>query len=84
MKKKRRKTSEDLRQAKIRAMQEMVYEDVCIYIGEEYNDEICHLMFNSPISDKLVLLVNQYYWGGSTVPFVSGHIADMLRSKYLQ
>ena len=82
-KKRRRKTTEDLRQAKIRAMQEMFYEDVCIYIGEEYDDEICHLMFNSPISGKLLLLINKYYWGGATVPDCAGQVADLLRSKYL-
>ena len=34
--------------------------------------------------DNLVDLINEYYWGGNTVPFVAGQVADLLKSKYEQ
>ena len=40
-------------------------------------------MFNSPVSGKMLILVNKYYWGGATVPDCAGQVADFLRSKYL-
>ena len=83
-KKRRRKTTEDLRQAKIRAMQQMFYEDVCIYMAEEYDEEVFHHFFNSPIAGKLLILVNKYYWVGVTVPECAGQVADLIKSKYLK
>tara|TARA_B100002019_G_scaffold126423_1_gene108877 strand:+ start:4706 stop:4963 length:258 start_codon:yes stop_codon:yes gene_type:complete len=68
--------------AKTRAMQQMFYEDVLIYLIEEYKPRIAKLFTNSPISDKVENLVYQYFWGGNTVQFTAGQVADLLRSKY--
>lgn len=78
----KKKTSQELREAKIRAMQHMFYEDVCIYIMEEYNPRTARLFFDSPIAGDIVDLVNQYFWGGNTVQFTAGQVADLLKSKY--
>ena len=71
-------------EAKIRAMQHMFYMDVYSYIQMEYSIKIERLFTNSPISGDLVDLVNEYFWGGNTVQFTSGQVADLLRSKYLR
>jgi hypothetical protein len=67
---------------KIRIMQHMFYEDVCLYVLEEYSPRISKLFFDSPIAGDIVDLVNQYFWGGNTVQFTAGQIADLLKSKY--
>lgn len=82
--KKKKKSQKELREAKIRAMQHMFYMDVYSYIQMEYNPKIGRLFTNSPISGDIVDLVNKYFWGGNTVQFTAGHIADLLRSKYLR
>ena len=71
-----------LSEAKARAMQQIFYEDVLIYLLEEYKPRIARLFTNSPIAGKLVDFVNEYYWGGNTVQFTAGQIADLLKSKY--
>ena len=78
----KKKTNKELREAKIRVMQDMFYEDVCIYIMEEYSPRTCRLFFDSPIAGDIVDLVNQYFWGGNTVQFTAGQVADLLKSKY--
>ena len=78
----RKKTIKQLREAKIRAMQQMFYEDVCIYISEEYSPRTRRLFFDSPIAGNIVDLVNEYFWGGNTIQFTAGQIADLLKSKY--
>jgi len=77
---KRRK--QEIKEAKIRAMQHMFYMDVYSYIQMEYSLKIERLFTNSPISGDLVDLINEYFWGGNTVQFTAGQIADLLRSKY--
>jgi len=78
----KKKSRQELREAKMRAMQHMFYEDVCIYMMEEYSPRTCRLFFDSPIAADIVDLVNEYFWGGNTVQFTAGHIADLLKSKY--
>lgn len=70
------------KEAKIRAMQHMFYMDVYSYIHMEYKPKIERLFTDSPIAGDIVDLVNKYFWGGNTVQFTAGHIADLLRSKY--
>ena len=81
---KKKKSQKELREAKIRAMQHMFYMDVYSYIQMEYSIKIERLFTNSPISGDLVDLVNEYFWGGNTVQFTAGQVADVLRSKYLR
>ena len=76
--------AKELMEAKIRAMQHMFYMDVYSYIQMEYSLKIERLFTNSPISGDIVDLVNEYFWGGNTVQFTAGQIADLLRSKYLK
>ncbi len=71
-----------LAEAKARAMQQIFYEDVLIYLVEEYKPRIARLFTESPIAGRLVDLVNEYYWGGNTVQFTAGQVADLLKSKY--
>jgi hypothetical protein len=78
----KKKSRRELREAKIRAMQQMFYEDVCIYITEEYSPRIYRLFSESPMAGSIVDLVNEYFWGGNTVQFTAGQIADLLKSKY--
>jgi hypothetical protein len=70
------------REEQIRIMQHMFYEDVCLYILEEYSPRVSKLFFDSPIAGDIVDLVNEYFWGGNTVQFTAGQIADLLKSKY--
>lgn len=81
---KKKKTDKELMEAKIRAMQHMFYMDVYSYIQMEYSLKIERLFTNSPISGDLVDLINEYFWGGNTVQFTAGQVADLLRSKYLK
>ena len=81
---KKKKTQKELREAKIRAIQHMFYMDVYSYIQMEYSIKIERLFTNSPISGDLVDLINEYFWGGNTVQFTAGQVADLLRSKYLR
>lgn len=76
------KKKKSLTEAKIRAMQQMFYEDVCVYMLEEYSPRTCKLFFDSPIAGKIILLINEYFWGGNTVQFTAGQVADLLKSKY--
>jgi hypothetical protein len=78
----KKKSNKEFREAKIRAMQQIFYEDLCIYMLEEYSPRTCRLFFDSPISDDIVHLVNDYFWGGNTIQFTAGQIADLLKSKY--
>lgn len=79
---KKKKSSKKLREAKARALEEDFYISVYLYILEEYHPKIGFLFSDSPISDKIVDLTREYYWGGNTVPNTAGDIADLLRSKY--
>lgn len=58
------------------------YMTVYSYISSEYQPKYARLFANSSMSEKLVDLVTQYYWGGNTAPFVAGQIVDLLKSKY--
>jgi hypothetical protein len=66
----------------IQLMQHIFYMDVYSYIKYEYRPKIHKLFTDSPISGNLVDLINDYFWGGNTVPYVAGQIADLLKSKY--
>ena len=76
------KRDKEIHEAKIRAMQHCFYMDVYSYIIAEYKPRIAKLFTDSPIAGKIVDLINGYYWGGNTVPFTAGQIADLLKSKY--
>lgn len=71
------------REKHIQLMQHVFYMDVYSYLHDEYHPKIVKLFTDSPISGNLVDLINQYYWGGNSVPFVAGQVADLLRSKYI-
>jgi len=71
-----------LKKIKAKALAHCFYMDVYSYLKEEYKPRIAKLFTDSPIADDLVKLINEYYWGGNTVPFVAGQVADLLRSKY--
>ena len=58
------------------------YMQVYSYISMEYKPKYRKLFSNSDLSEKLTDLVTQYYWGGNSVPFTSGQIVDLLKSKY--
>ena len=58
------------------------YMQVYSYISMEYKPKYRKLFANSYLSEKLTDLVTQYYWGGNSVPFTSGQIVDLLKSKY--
>ena len=58
------------------------YMTVYAYIEMEYKPKYSKLFADSDISEKLTDLVTQYYWGGNSVPFTSGQIVDLLKSKY--
>ena len=70
------------REKNIQIMQHVFYMDVYSYLIKEYHPKVSKLFCNSPISGNIVDLVNQYFWGGNSVPFVAGQIADLLKSKY--
>ena len=76
------KRDKEIHEAKIRAMQHCFYMDVYSYVISEYKPRIAKLFTESPISGRIVDLVNDYYWGGNSVPFTAGQIADLLKSKY--
>lgn len=58
------------------------YLNVYAYIEMEYKPKYARMFVDSSISEKLVDLTTQYYWGGNTVPFTAGQIVDLLKSKY--
>ena len=58
------------------------YMSVYSYIHMEYKPKYARLFADSDISEKLVDLVTQYYWGGNSVQFTAGQVVDLLRSKY--
>lgn len=58
------------------------YMNVYSYITMEYKPKYAKLFADSDISEQLVDLVSQYYWGGNTVQFTCGQIVDLLKSKY--
>lgn len=78
----KKRSKQELNALKIKAMQQMFYEDVLIYLLEEYKPRIAKLFTDSPISDKITVLVYEYFWGGNTVQFTAGQMADLLKSKY--
>ncbi len=63
-------------------MQQMFYEDVCIYLLEEYSPRVFNLFRKSSIAPRMQKLIYEYFWGGNTVQFTAGQIADLLKSKY--
>lgn len=65
-----------------KALAHAFYMDVFTYINMEYRPKYAKLFANSSISEKLVELINQYYWGGNSVPFVAGQVVDLIKSKY--
>ena len=81
---KKKKSEKELMEAKIRATQHMFYMDVYSYIQMEYKPQIERLFTDSPIAGDLVDLINEYFWGGNTVQFTAGQVADLLKSKYLR
>lgn len=58
------------------------YMSVYSYINMEYKPRFAKLVSDSSMSEKLVDLITQYYWGGNSVPFVAGQVVDLLKSKY--
>ena len=76
------KRKKERKSAKARALAHCFYMDVYSYILSEYSPRIAKLYTDSPIAGDLVDLIDQYYWGGNTVPFVAGQVADLLKSKY--
>lgn len=58
------------------------YMQVYWYICEEYKPRYAKLYADSDISQNLIDLVSQYYWGGNTVQFTAGQVVDLLKSKY--
>ena len=66
----------------IQSMQHVFYVDVYDYIIAEYSPRVVKLFTDSPIAGDIVDLINDYYWGGNSVPFVAGQIVDLLKSKY--
>lgn len=78
----KKKKNDKITKAKIRAMEENFYISVYEYVIEEYSTKISRLFVDSPIAEDIVDLVNQYYWGGNSVPNTAGDMADLLRSKY--
>tara|TARA_B110000503_G_C7140794_1_gene410747 strand:+ start:1395 stop:1646 length:252 start_codon:yes stop_codon:yes gene_type:complete len=76
------KRKKEIKAAKLRAIQHCFYMDVYSYIAAEYTPRTARLFTDSPISGSLVDLINEYYWGGNTIPFVAGQVADLLKSKY--
>lgn len=77
-----RRRKKELAETKIRAMQHMFYMDVYYYLQLEYKPRIAKLFTDSPIAGNLVDLINEYFWGGNTVQFTAGQVADLLKSKY--
>ena len=71
-----------LKEIKARALAHCFYMDVYSYILSEYTPRIARLYTDSPIAGDLVDLIDQYYWGGNTVPFTAGQVVDLLKSKY--
>lgn len=58
------------------------YMQVYAYIEMEYKPKYARLVADSDISERLVDLITQYYWGGNTVQFTAGQVVDLLHSKY--
>jgi hypothetical protein len=58
------------------------YMQVYTYIEMEYKPKYARLVADSDISERLVDLISQYYWGGNTVQFTAGQVVDLLYSKY--
>lgn len=58
------------------------YMAVFSYLSEEYKPKCAKLFADSDISPQIYDLCSQYYWGGNSVPFTAGQIADLLKSKY--
>lgn len=58
------------------------YMNVFAYINMEYKPKYSRIYADSEMSESLVELVSQYFWGGNTVPFVAGQIVDLIKSKY--
>lgn len=63
-------------------MQENFYISVYTYLCMEYSPRVAQLFEESPISEKIKDLVGQYYWGGNSVAFTAGQVADLIKSKY--
>lgn len=68
--------------AKMRALEQCFYMDVHSYILAEYQPRISYLFDRSEISDNIVELISQYFWGGNTVQYTAGQVADLIKSKY--
>jgi hypothetical protein len=67
---------------KIDQLAHSFYMSVFAYINKEYKPKYAKLFADSEISPQIYTLCSQYYWGGNTVPFTSGQIVDLLKSKY--
>lgn len=58
------------------------YLGVYSYIGMEYKPKYSRIFADSSMSEQLVDLVTQYYWGGNSIPFTAGQVVDLIKSKY--
>jgi hypothetical protein len=58
------------------------YNDVWIYMQNEYKPKWARLYNSEDLLDDMIYLTGEYYLGGNTVPFTAGQIVDLLRSKY--
>lgn len=68
--------------AKMRALEQCFYMDVHSYILAEYQPRVAYLFERSETSERIIELINRYFWGGNTVQHTAGHIAQLLKSKY--
>jgi nitric oxide reductase large subunit len=58
------------------------YNSVLDYMKAEYKPRWVKLYKNKEISDGMIRLTHDYYWGGNSVANTAGDIVDLLRSKY--
>lgn len=58
------------------------YMNVYAYISMEYKPKYTRIYADSNMSETIVDLVSQYYYGGNSVQFTAGQIVDLIRNKY--
>ena len=63
-------------------MQDYFYGLVYDYICLEYSRNISVLFLESELAASIESSVSEYFWGGNTVPFVAGQMANRIKHKY--
>ena len=58
------------------------YNSVWEYMQNEYKPKWANMYNSEELLDDMILLTSEYYFGGNTVPFTTGQIVDLLKSKY--